>query len=126
MFRATRIAVAAVLALAIAALPAILDRCSESCEAHQNTVASTPACHHAASTGTHISQVPTPCGHDHNGTATTAANSSAPTSRSMDAVVLVGTQPTVALPTAADLRVRPHLPPSSSPTLDRRSLPLRV
>src|SRR5207247_5531506 len=45
-------------------------------QAHQNAVASTPACHHAASTGTHISQVPTPCGHDHNGTAVAPANSS--------------------------------------------------
>ena len=120
-----RIAVAAILAMAIAALPVMLDRCAEPCEAHQDTVASTPACHHAASTGTHISQVPTPCGHDHNGTVT-ATNSSVPTGRAFDSIVLVGTQATVALPTAADLHVRPHSLPRSSPTLDRRSLPLRV
>ena len=56
MFRATRIAVAAILALAVVALPVVLAQCVESCEAHQRTVASTPACHHAASVGTHISQ----------------------------------------------------------------------
>ena len=54
MFRSARLAVAALLALAIAALPVVLDRCAESCEAHQHVVAATPACHHAASTGTHL------------------------------------------------------------------------
>jgi len=126
MFRATRIAVAAILAMAIAALPVVLDRCAESCDTHQRTVASTPACHHAASTGTHISQVPAPCGHDHNGTAVTAANKSVPTGRAFDSIVLVDTQPAVAPPTAADVRVRPHSPTNFSPTFIRRSLPLRV
>jgi hypothetical protein len=126
MFRATRSAIAAILALAIAALPVVLDRCAESCEAHQNTVASTPACHHAASTGTHISHVPSPCGRDHNETAVTAANNAARAGRAFDSVVLVDAQPTVEPPTAADLRVQRHSPPNSSPTLDRRSLPLRV
>jgi hypothetical protein len=126
MFRATKTAVAAILALAIAALPVVLDRCAESCEAHRHTVASTPACHHAAATGTHISHVPTPCGHDHNATAVTAAKSSAPTGRAFDSIVAVETQATVAPPTAADLRVRPHSPSDASPTLDRRSLPLRL
>jgi hypothetical protein len=126
MFRATRIAVAAVLALAIAALPVVLDRCAESCEAHRNAVASTPACHHATSTGTHISQVPTPCGHDHNGTAVTTAKSPTPTAPSFDSVVTMDSQVTVAPTAAADLRVWPHSPPDFSPTLDGRSLSLRV
>jgi len=126
MFRATRIAVAATLALAIAALPVVLDRCAESCEAHRNTVASTPACHHATSTGTHISHAPAPCGHDHNGTTVTAANNSAPKVRVFDSIVAVDSRLAFAPPAAAELRVRPHSPQSSSPTLDRRSLPLRV
>ena len=42
MFRATRMATAAVLALAVAALPVVLDRCAASCEMHHDTVASTP------------------------------------------------------------------------------------
>ncbi len=126
MFRATRLAFAPVLALAIAALPVILDRCAESCEAHRNAVASTPPCHHTTATGTHISQVPNRCGHDHGGTAVMAAKSPAPTGRAFDSVVIVDSQLTVTPPSAADLRVRPHSPPESSPTLDGRSLPLRV
>src|SRR5437899_7964902 len=126
MFRATRIAVAAVQAVAIAALPVLLDRCAESCEAHQSTVASTPACHHAASAGTHVSQVPAPCGHDHNATALSVTKSPAPTGRVFDSIVALDTQPTVAPPAVSGLRVRSHSPPDSSRTLDRRSLPLRV
>jgi len=117
MFQATRIAVAAILAMAIAALPVVLDGCAGSCEAHRHSVASTPACHHASSTGTHISQEPTPCGHDHNGTAVTASNSPVPTGRAFDSIVLVDTQPAVVPPTAADLRVRLHSPTNFSPTL---------
>ena len=43
MFRATRITVAAVVALAIVVLPVLLNQCAESCEAHRYTVASTSA-----------------------------------------------------------------------------------
>src|SRR5580700_8412745 len=126
MLRATKLAVAAVVALAMAVLPVVLDQCDGSCEAHRDTVASTPACHHATSTGPHIAHVPTPCTHDHNGTAITAANSPAPTGRVFDSVVAVDSRPTLVSPAAASLRVRPHSPPGSSLTPDRRSLPLRV
>src|SRR6266508_6672017 len=123
MFRATRLAVAPVLALAIAALPVMLDRCTESCEAHRNAVASTPPCHHVTSTGTHITQVPPRCGHDHAGTTVIAAKSPAPTGRGFDSVATIDSQLTIAPPATANLRVRPHSPPDSSPTLDGRSLP---
>jgi hypothetical protein len=126
MFRATKITVAAVVALAMAVLPVVLDQCAGSCEAHRHTVASTPACHHTTSTGTHIAQVPIPCGHDHNGTAITAANNPAPTGKAFHSIVAVDSRPTLVSPAAASLRVRPHSPPSSALTLDRRSLPLRV
>src|SRR5205809_969790 len=121
MFRATRMAVALVLALGIAALPVVLDRCTESCEAHRHSAASTPPCHHTASTGTRISQSPDRCGHDHGGTAVMAAKGPAPTGRAFDLVVTVDRQLTVTPPPAAHLRVRPHSPPESSPTLDGRS-----
>jgi hypothetical protein len=126
MFRATKIAVAAVVALAMAVLPVVLDQCTGSCEAHRDTVASTPACHHPTSTGTHIAHVPTPCAHDHNGTAITAANDPARTGTAFHSVVAVENRPTLVSPAAASFRVRPHSPPSSGLTLDRRSLPLRV
>jgi len=122
MVRATKIAVA----LAMAVLPAVLDQCAGSCEAHRDTIASTPACHHTTSTGTHIAHVPIPCGHDHNGTAITAANNPAPTGKAFHSIVAVDSRPTLVFPVAASLRVRPHSPPGSSLTLDRRSLPLRV
>jgi hypothetical protein len=126
MSRAARVTVATLLALAVAALPLVLDRCADSCEAHQHIVASTPACHHAASTGTHLSNVPSRCGHDHNATALTAAKRPAPTERAFDSIVATDSEQTIAFAVAAGLRVRPDSPPESSPTLDRRSLPLRV
>ena len=126
MFRAARPAVAAILALAVAVLPLVLDRCADSCEAHQHIVVNTPACHHAASTGTHLSQAPSPCSHDHNATTLTAAKGPAPTERVFDSIVAIDNEPAMAPSMSAGLRVRPHSPPDSSPTLDRRSLPLRV
>ena len=126
MFRAIKTAVAALLALAIAALPVVLDRCADSCEAHQYLAASTPACHHADSTGTHLSQVPSPCGHDHNATTLTAAKRPASTERAFGSIVATESEQAITFAVAAGLRVRPHSRPDSPPTLDRRSLPLRV
>jgi hypothetical protein len=126
MFRATRIAVAAVLALAVAALPLMLDRCAESCEAHQSLVANVPACHHVTSTGTHVTKAPASCGHDHSATAVTAAKSLAPTGRAFAFAAIAGSQLTAASAVDADVRVEPHSPPDSSPPLAGRSLPLRV
>jgi hypothetical protein len=126
MFRTVKCAIAALLGLAIAVLPVVLDRCADSCEAHQHIAASTPACHHAASTGTHVSQVPSPCGHDHNATTLTAAKRPASTERAFGSIVATANEQAITFAVAAGLRVRPHAPPDSSPTLDRRSLPLRV
>ena len=126
MVRATRTVVAALLALAIAALPVILDRCADSCDAHQLVAASTPACHHAASTGTHVSKAPPRCGHDHNATALTAAKDAAPAGRAFSVSVAIDHESAIVFALAGGLRVRPHSPPGSSPTIDRRSLPLRV
>jgi hypothetical protein len=124
MFRVTRIAVAACLALAVAALPMMLDRCSESCDAHRATVASTPACHHVVSAGPHITTAPAPCGHDHNGTAVAAAKSIASTGRAFTATP--ASQISITAPVGADVRANPHPTPASSPPLAGRSLPLRV
>ena len=125
MFRATK-TVAALLALAIMALPVLLDRCAESCEAHLDAVASAPACHHATSTGTRIAPMPTQCGHDHTGTVVTAATSPAPNGRTFDSIVAIDGQPALASATETTLRVRPHSPPPLSLTVDGHSLPLRV
>jgi hypothetical protein len=126
MCRVTRLAIAAVLALAVAALPLMLDRCAESCDAHQSSVASTPACHHATSTGTRITNAPASCGHDHQGTALTAAKSFTPTGRAFALAAIAGSQLPVEPPVEASVRVDPHSPPDPSLPLAGRSLPLRV
>jgi hypothetical protein len=126
MFRVTRIAIAAVLALAVAALPLMLDRCSESCDPHRSAVVNTPACHHTASSGTHITKAPASCGHDHNANAVTAAKSVAPTDHAFAFTALAGSRRSFAPPAEADVRADPHAPPDVSPPLAGRSLPLRV
>jgi hypothetical protein len=126
MCRAARFGVAAILALAVAALPVMLDRCTESCEAHQVAVASTPVCHHATATATYITNLPAPCGHDHNGSAVTAAKSVAPIERASVLLATTGSPFPVAPPAGDDVRVDPHSPPDSSPPFAGRSLPLRI
>jgi hypothetical protein len=126
MLRVTRIAVAAIVALAVAALPVMLDRCAESCEAHEATVASTPACHHATATGPHITKVPVPCGHDHNGTAVTTVKSVAPSGRAFAFTAIVVSSLSATLPAGARVDVDTQAPPDTSPPLAGRSLPLRV
>src|SRR4029077_17506540 len=118
--------VACVLALALAALPVVLDRCAQSCEAHRISVASAPACHHVVSGGAHLSQAPVPCGHDHNATALSAARNADLGGRRIDSSVAAHRHPAPAPAFAADLRAQPHAEPDSSPPLDSRSLPLRV
>jgi hypothetical protein len=74
MPRATRIAVVAVLALAIAALPIVLDHCTASCEMHRHTAVETTAgCHHLSPPHVRISSPPSPCGHDHTAVVATSA-----------------------------------------------------
>src|SRR3954451_12574199 len=126
MLRVLRVAVAAVLTIAVGTLPLLVDRCAASCDAHQATATAAPACHHATATGTHLTQVPSSCGHDHNGTAVTAAKSSVPTDRSF---ALLATPPSefwIESPVRADVPVSPHAPPGTPLSLGGRTLPLRV
>src|SRR3954470_21585651 len=126
MFRVTRVAVAAVLAIAVGALPLMVDRCAASCDAHHATATAAPACHHAAATGTHLTQAPASCGHDHNGTAVTAPKSSVPTDRSFAFLATSHSPFWIESPVRADGPVSPHQPPGTPPSLGRRTLPLRV
>src|SRR5262249_42552425 len=90
MTRVIRIATAAVLALAVGALPIVAEQCAESCEAHRAAATSAPSCHHAAPATARIGHLPIPCGHDHHpvavSTATTALASN--TSHSFPIVAL--------------------------------------
>jgi hypothetical protein len=126
MIRMTRIAVAAVLAAAVAALPMVLDRCAASCDAHQNAVTTAPACHHATPTGTRITRSPASCGHDHNATALTAAEMVARTARAFALVAMLPGSLSAVASAGANLLADPHSPPDPSPVLAARSLPLRV
>jgi len=124
MFRATRMAVSAILALALAALPVVLGRCAESCEAH-DFASTAPTCHHAASPGVRLSHAPIPCGHDHNGTGVASAKTVTTADHGFDSIPVV---PAAMLPSPlrANLGIRPHSPPASPPALDVWSLPLRI
>ena len=126
MPRGTRIAVAAILAVAVAALPLLLDRCAESCDAHQSALTAAPACHHATSTGTHVTRLPASCGHDHDATALTTAKTLAPTAAAFDLAAAVDHSLSVAPPPGADARLDPLRPPDTARALAARSLPLRV
>jgi hypothetical protein len=126
MFRAMRFATAAALALAIAALPVVLDQCADSCEAHRLAIASTPTCHHSTSTGTRITQVPKRCGHDHNATAATSGQGSTPADRSLDHVVAAIELPALLTPALSVQRVLTCAPPGPPSPPPDHSLPLRI
>jgi len=125
MSRAANIATAAVLALAVAAMPILLDQCAESCEARHGTVASTPACHHAGSTGTRVGHVPLPCGHDH-GAVSVPAVKSAPLSAVVDSIVPIQIVRASVTSAAADDHLSIHAPPGSSSALNTQSRRLRI
>jgi len=126
MVRSARISAAAVLVVAVAALPVVLDRCAATCEAHHESIAAAPSCHHATSPATRIGQTPSPCGHDHHGTAVRAANGAGPADRSNGVLALAVAVPVYFAPAASVLHGPGHAPPGASLLLDARSLPLRI
>ena len=94
MFRRTRVVLAAVLAIALGAVPLMLDQCAATCEAHQDSVASTPACHHHTDASiAHLGHALRSCGHDHTGTLVTSGSGSAQAHRPFVASVAVETIP---------------------------------
>ena len=116
-----------VLASAFAVAPVILNQCAASCQAHHDTVASTPSCHHVSTSasGPHLRQAPEACGHDHTGLV------------SADNALNVGTRVVAAglaiVPVSASgapiLQVssaQPHAPPDLDGSLPARSSVLRL
>jgi hypothetical protein len=126
MSRALRLATAAALALAVAALPLVLDQCAGSCEAHRGAMASTPSCHHATPAGTRIKEVPARCGHDHTGTVATSAPGSTLADRSLANVAATVELPASVTPAMSFRHVPTHAPPGLSSASPDRSLPLRI
>src|ERR1700730_18125359 len=127
MFRRTRVVLAAVLAIAVGAVPLMLDQCAATCEAHHDSVASTPACHHHTDASiAHLGHAPTSCGHDYTGTLVTSDSGSAAARRPFVASVAIVTIP-VDPATTVPQNLRAHAPPGSVATLlAGRSLPLRI
>src|SRR2546430_11242480 len=116
MSRGANMITAAVLALAVAGLPVLLNQCAASCEAQHEAAASTPSCHHASSTGTRVGHVPVPCGHDHDG-ALVPAVKSAPPSGGFDSIVPIQLARASFISAAADEGLPDHAPPGSSSAL---------
>jgi hypothetical protein len=125
MRRVARLTIAMLLGVAVGALPVMLDRCTETCEAHRAD-ASAPACHHTTSAAIHLTSAPAPCGHDHHGTTLNAPKGFSPPDRTCACAAVAVGQLLIAPPTASDVQVRPPAPPDISPSLASRSLPLRV
>src|SRR5262245_14456139 len=113
--RQSRVATAAALALAVAVLPMVLDRCAESCDAQRAAAVGTPSCHHAGSPAPRVGQVPRPCGHDHHPVIAPAAATTERASRpavSTPAVAVTGElAPATVLVGAAGSRAGPVASP---------------
>jgi hypothetical protein len=75
-----RTAIGAMLAVAFATAPIILDRCAASCDLAHATEATTATltCHHSTATTVRVGRVPRGCGHDHSSLVTTLTVSAAP------------------------------------------------
>ena len=126
MLRSARIALVPVLAIAIAAVPLILDQCAATCEMHHETVASTPACHHSGTASAHLGRTPQPCGHDHSGSSVTPDGGSIPTVRNFAMGTAIALMPLTPALVATSQTLHTHAPPGPSPQFDRRSLTLRI
>jgi hypothetical protein len=115
------------LALVVAVVPVLLDRCAEGCAAHAPaSVAATPACHHARSPAPTMGQAARQCAHGEEPAALVAVKNTAPAQTTFPLIAVVVDRPgTIDQPGAA-LRLRDAAPPGSSLTLDTSSLPLRI
>jgi hypothetical protein len=126
MFRGGRVGLVAVLAIAIASVPLLLDQCAATCEMHHESVASAPSCHHSGTASAHLGQMPGTCGHDHNGTTVTVENGSIVSIRGVAMGVAIVMMPISPAMVAAPQAVHTHAPPDAPPSRDRRSLTLRI
>jgi hypothetical protein len=114
-------------AVAILAVPIVLDYCVASCEGHQS-LAAAPSCHHvsAGSNTGAVGRASSSCGHDHVASGAVQAGRIEPLRREFAAALaVVIANPTHAVDYIATL-IDPHAPPGSSLTLFAQSLPLRI
>lgn len=125
MFTFTRAATAAVVAVALAALPVLLDRCEASCDMHR-PAAEAPSCHHASPSAPRVGHAPAPCGHDHSGAVAASVVGATPSARASapPAAEIADTAPH-AHAIAIEF-VSTSAPPGPIPALPPTRLPLRI
>lgn len=114
-------------AVAILALPIVLDYCVASCEGHHSLTAA-PSCHHvsAVSKAGAVGRASSSCGHDHVASGAAPAGRIEPLRRAFAAALaVVFANPTHAVAQIAT-PIDPHAPPESSLTLFAQSLSLRI
>jgi hypothetical protein len=123
-----RASMASVLALAVFALPLVLDQCAASCEAHQISAANgaRPACHHSLASTRRMEPRPTSCGHDHSAaSATVVLNTLASERGTVSAVAVVPSLQSLAPRMIGRIDFL-GISPGSLATPHDRSLPLRI
>ena len=123
----TRSAASMLVAVAILAVPIVLDYCVASCEGH-HSLAAAPSCHHvsAVSNTGAVGRASSSCGHDHIASGAVQAGRIEPLRREFAAALaVVIANPTHAVDYIAT-PIDPHAPPGSSLTLFAQSLPLRI
>jgi hypothetical protein len=125
MARWRRIATAATLAIALSAVPAVLDQCTDDCQAHVPGISTPPVCHHDRSTGPHIGHAPAACNHDHSASIGALPAPPAAPHHAADALAAAATSTRTA---DCDSRIIPstHAPPRSPGVTHACTLPLRV
>jgi hypothetical protein len=127
MLRAFRTAAASVLALAIAALPVVLERCVDSCARHDGSAfAAVPACHHAASAAERVGRAPLACGHDHSGTTAITVTGASAGERPWTLLAAIHTVPASYVTLGAPQDFVDSSPPGPAHARGARSLTLRI
>src|ERR1043165_3015147 len=114
MCRATTMATAALLVVAIVFLPLALSHCADACVT-EHAAASAPPCHHSTTTGTRVGRSPLRCDHDHESAAAAVLKSAPAGQPSFDPLVplVVSVAPVVAGATAVH-RLHGQSPPGDS------------
>jgi hypothetical protein len=111
---AMRVSTALVIALALAAVPLVMNQCAALCETADRALE--PPCHHTSLSGFRIGHTPTPCGLDHSATVTPVTPEASPLARGLTTAVTPTVSPVPVITTVHRLVVPfaspPHEPPS--------------
>jgi hypothetical protein len=126
VFRIARFSAVGMLAIAIASVPLILDRCATKCEMHHETVAGAPTCHHPGTTSPRLAQTPGTCGHDHSAAGVAPESGAIRMIHDFTMGVAFVTMPIAAVATLASEAVHRHGPPGPTVLSERLRVSLRI